>query len=153
MIGPDCNLQIESSRCAAPASVMIDPTVRDFVRQRAGDRCEYCRLPQHADEARFHIEYIVARQHAPPYADDSENLALACHRCNLYKGNESEQRRSVERRSSTVIPSAPRPMAAALCVAGCLDRWRHAVGAGDRPIVAIKRSPPARIPRTIDRRR
>jgi len=40
---------------------MIDAAVRDLVRRRAGDRCEYCRLPQHADEAKFHIEHISLR--------------------------------------------------------------------------------------------
>jgi hypothetical protein len=31
-----------------------------------------------------HIEHIVAKQHGG--ADDIDNLALACHRCNLHKG-------------------------------------------------------------------
>lgn len=33
---------------------MIDEALREFVRRRAGDRCEYCRLPQHAVDGRFH---------------------------------------------------------------------------------------------------
>jgi hypothetical protein len=40
---------------------MIGAAVRELVRQRAGKRCEYCRLPQHVDEAKFHIEHIVAQ--------------------------------------------------------------------------------------------
>ena len=64
---------------------MISAATRDAVRRRAGDRCEYCRLPQAAEpDARFHIEHIVARQHGG--ADDEANLALACHRCNRHKG-------------------------------------------------------------------
>jgi len=31
-----------------------------------------------------HVEHIIARQHSG--GDDIENLALACHRCNLHKG-------------------------------------------------------------------
>jgi hypothetical protein len=64
---------------------MIDAALRQFVRNRAGHRCEYCRIRQ-SDELyfRFHIEHIIARQHQG--TDDSENLALACHRCNLHKG-------------------------------------------------------------------
>jgi len=42
---------------------MIDEAIREFVRLRAGDRCEYCRLPQHAVDGRFHVEHIVAQQH------------------------------------------------------------------------------------------
>ena len=64
---------------------MISAATRDAVLRRAGDRCEYCRLPQAAEpDARFHIEHIVARQHGG--ADDEANLALACHRCNRHKG-------------------------------------------------------------------
>ena len=63
---------------------MIDEALREFVRRRAGDRCEYCRLPQHAVAGRFHVEHIVAQQHRQD--DGSANLALACARCNLQKG-------------------------------------------------------------------
>jgi hypothetical protein len=41
-------------------------------------------LPQWAVEATFHVEHIIARQHEG--SDDPSNLALACDRCNLYKG-------------------------------------------------------------------
>jgi hypothetical protein len=54
------------------------------VRQRAADRCEYCRVPQAAFRRAFHIEHIVARQHGGP--DTPDNLALACWQCNLKKG-------------------------------------------------------------------
>lgn len=63
----------------------MDAAQRDFVRQRAGNRCEYCRLlQQHADLVAFHVEHIVAKQHGG--TDDSANLALACSRCNRTKG-------------------------------------------------------------------
>jgi hypothetical protein len=62
----------------------MDAAVRHFVRQRAGDCCEYCRLPQEAVDATFHVEHIIALQHGGN--DDPSNLALACDRCNLYKG-------------------------------------------------------------------
>ncbi|MCX6593196.1 MAG: HNH endonuclease signature motif containing protein [Acidobacteria bacterium] len=54
------------------------------VRLRAGDRCEYCRIPQRAFTQPFHVEHIVARQHGGPTTE--ANLALACARCNLKKG-------------------------------------------------------------------
>jgi len=56
----------------------------DGVRRRAGDRCEYCRLPQVAFRRAFHIEHIVARQHGGQ--TQSDNLALACWHCNQKKG-------------------------------------------------------------------
>ena len=63
---------------------MIDATTRRFVRERAGERCEYCRLHQDHSELLHHIEHVVARQHGG--TDHVDNLALACHRCNLHKG-------------------------------------------------------------------
>ena len=57
---------------------------REFVRRRADGRCEYCLLRQEHSELTHHVEHIVAKQHGGP--DDVNNLALACHRCNLCKG-------------------------------------------------------------------
>ena len=62
----------------------MDNATRQFVRQRAGERCEYCRLPQRHSALRFHIDHIVASQHRG--SDDLENLALACPECNRHKG-------------------------------------------------------------------
>lgn len=58
---------------------------REFIRQRAAARCEYCRLPDIALEPEdFHVEHIIARKHGGP--DETDNLAWACVFCNLYKG-------------------------------------------------------------------
>lgn len=54
-----------------------------MVRERAGNCCEYCLLPEHALPVRHHIDHIVAQQHGGETA--SENLALACYRCNARK--------------------------------------------------------------------
>ena len=62
----------------------MDATTRDVVRRRADNRCEYCLLPQAYSELTHHVEHIVAKQHGG--SDDVDNLALACHRCNLRKG-------------------------------------------------------------------
>lgn len=63
----------------------MDQALRNFVRERAGNQCEYCRLPQSAGASvRFHIEHIRPRQHGG--SDDAANLALACPNCNWHKG-------------------------------------------------------------------
>jgi HNH endonuclease len=58
--------------------------LRQFVRQRAKNCCEYCALAQDSEPLSFHIEHIIPRQHGGK--DSAENLALACHHCNLHKG-------------------------------------------------------------------
>lgn len=62
----------------------MDAATSQLVRQRAGNRCEYCRLPQEFSGLRFHIEHIIARQHGG--TDHPDNLAIACPECNLHKG-------------------------------------------------------------------
>lgn len=62
----------------------MDAESRTAVRRRAAGRCEYCGLPESTAELAFHVEHVVARQHGG--GDDLDNLALACDRCNLYKG-------------------------------------------------------------------
>lgn len=60
---------------------------RDLVRlvwQRAGDRCEYCLIPQYALPLPFQIDHIVAEKHGGQTVES--NLALACPHCNRFKG-------------------------------------------------------------------
>lgn len=63
----------------------MDAALREIVRRRADERCEYCRLPQAAATFfTFHVEHITARQHGGD--DVLSNLALACPDCNAHKG-------------------------------------------------------------------
>ena len=58
----------------------MDETLRELVRLRSGNRCEYCRVRQeHVPLTKLQVEHIVARQHAGE--DDLTNLALACDCC------------------------------------------------------------------------
>jgi len=62
----------------------MDESVRQFVRERAGQRCEYCHLPQHVGASiHFHIDHIRPQQHGG--GDEPENLATACPNCNWGK--------------------------------------------------------------------
>ena len=64
---------------------MMNAALREFVRQRASGRCEYCLLPQAAAPFfAFHMEHIRAQQHGGQ--DVELNLALACPDCNAFKG-------------------------------------------------------------------
>jgi hypothetical protein len=51
---------------------------------RAAGRCEYCLLPQDAVAYQHEPDHIIPRQHDG--MTDADNLALACTRCNRYKG-------------------------------------------------------------------
>jgi len=63
----------------------MDADLRQQVRQRAGNRCEYCQIHQNDDPFfTFPIDHIIALQHRGPTT--LENLALSCYRCNLHKG-------------------------------------------------------------------
>jgi hypothetical protein len=64
----------------------MDAAVRERVRERAGNRCEYCRLRQKHTPFVLQIEHIVARKHGG--GDELSNLALACDRYNLHKGSD-----------------------------------------------------------------
>lgn len=59
--------------------------MRQLVRQRAQRRCEYCRLPEDADEWPFHVDHIVARVHGGN--DAPENCCWSCTQCNLHKAS------------------------------------------------------------------
>jgi len=62
----------------------MDAKLRQLVRQRAKNTCEYCGLRQEREPLPFHVEHIIPRRHGGK--DASENLALACLHCNLHKG-------------------------------------------------------------------
>ena len=63
----------------------VNDSTKTIVRERAGNRCEYCQL--HQDDsplAVLHVEHIIPRKHGGTH--DLDNLALACIDCNLHKG-------------------------------------------------------------------
>jgi len=63
----------------------MSPSTKARVRERAGNRCEYCQLRQDDSPlAALHIEHIVPKTHGG--GDELDNLALACIDCNLHKG-------------------------------------------------------------------
>jgi hypothetical protein len=59
-------------------------SLRELVWERAGNSCEYCRLPQSLTILPHEIDHVVAQQHHGQTV--SENLCLACALCNSFKG-------------------------------------------------------------------
>ena len=76
----------------------IPGPLRREVRERAGECCEYCRIPESMTWAVHTIDHIIAEKHGGPTAAD--NLALACMICNSWKGSDlasiDEQTGSIE---------------------------------------------------------
>lgn len=58
-----------------------------LVKERAGHRCEYCRMSQSLQGATFHVEHIIPITCGGSTTED--NLALACPSCNLHKSDRS----------------------------------------------------------------
>ena len=62
----------------------ISLELRRVVAERAGYRCEYCHLPQSVVLHKHEPDHIVPVQHGGK--TEAANLALACIRCNRFKG-------------------------------------------------------------------
>ncbi len=64
----------------------MDAALTRLIWQRAKGRCEYCLMPQEADDATFQIDHIVARKQVGPTI--ASNLCLSCLYCNTFKGSD-----------------------------------------------------------------
>lgn len=64
----------------------MDAALIRLVWRRADGRCEYCRMPQAADDASFEIDHIIARRHSGPTV--ASNLCLSRYYCNSFKGSD-----------------------------------------------------------------
>jgi hypothetical protein len=57
---------------------------RQLIREWAGHCCEYCRTAEDDRLSKFQIDHIIPVKHGGH--DDTENLCLACLKCNGFKG-------------------------------------------------------------------
>jgi hypothetical protein len=64
----------------------IPDALRREVTERAGERCEYCRVHQEDRLFAHEIDHIYAEKHSGQ--SQSENLSLACAECNRFKGSD-----------------------------------------------------------------
>ncbi len=60
--------------------------IRRFVKERAKNRCEYCRIHEDDSFLTFEVEHIISQKHGG--GNELENLALACPQCNQFKGTD-----------------------------------------------------------------
>ncbi|MBZ0300583.1 MAG: HNH endonuclease [Anaerolineae bacterium] len=62
----------------------ISAAQRQTILARAGVCCEYCRVAQDERLSKFQIDHIIPIKHGG--SDDTDNLCLACLKCNGFKG-------------------------------------------------------------------
>jgi hypothetical protein len=62
----------------------MERALEELVWERAGGRCEYCRVAQAHDRLPFEIDHITAKKHGG--ATRATNLCLACFADNNHKG-------------------------------------------------------------------
>jgi hypothetical protein len=54
----------------------MDAALTRLVWQRANGRCEYCQMPQAADDASFEIDHVISQKHRG--LTSPGNLCLSC---------------------------------------------------------------------------
>ncbi len=64
----------------------LSEAIRRQVAERAGNRCEYCLVPEYFLATVFHIDHIRSIKHRG--TSTLNNLAYACPHCNQYKGTD-----------------------------------------------------------------
>lgn len=60
--------------------------LKKLVAERAGYRCEYCRVHEKDSFLPFEIDHIVSLKHGG--GNEISNLAFACPHCNQHKGTD-----------------------------------------------------------------
>lgn len=79
----------------------IASSLRPAVAQRAGHCCEYCQSQELITGGPFHVDHIVPITQGG--ATTLDNLAYACARCNLCKGQRTRQRDPVSGRMTQLF--------------------------------------------------
>ena len=62
----------------------MERSLEELIWRRAGDRCEYCQVPQYRDRLPFEIDHIIAENHGG--SSKHINLCLCFLACNRRKG-------------------------------------------------------------------
>lgn len=77
----------------------VPAKLREQVRRRAEQRCEYCRKPEGVSAYAHQVEHVIAIKHDGPSTFD--NLAWACFQCNNNKGSDIA---SYDKETNTLAP-------------------------------------------------
>ncbi len=124
-------------------------SVRQLVRSRAGQRCEYCRL--HEDDLPlwpFHVEHIRPTKHGG--TDDPRTLAWSCHYCNLSKSSNLSGIDNVTGRIAVLFNPRRQRWNRHFRWNGAASRWFDTVWARDNSRLEYQQEASRRPPPTPD---
>lgn len=76
----------------------ITTKIREIVRDRAEQRCEYCSRMDYRTGFPFHVDHIISKKHDG--GDNLDNLAWSCFNCNVFKGTDIA---SIDRETDELI--------------------------------------------------
>ena len=68
------------------STTYIPAELRRRVRERAGNRCEYCRIQEATTLLGCEVDHVISEKHGGLTVEN--NLALACFECNRAKGSD-----------------------------------------------------------------
>ena len=57
------NVDFERTSVGTALSMAMNRDLEELIWSRAGDVCEYCRLPQQFDDLPFEIDHVTAASH------------------------------------------------------------------------------------------
>jgi HNH endonuclease len=103
----------------------MDAALSRLVWQRAKGRCEYCQMPQAADDDPFELDHIIPRKHSGPSV--ASNLCLSCLYCNSFKGSDISSRDPKTRKLTPLFNPRRNKWAKHF-------RWQGAVLVGRTPV-------------------
>lgn len=66
----------------------VSSSIRQLVKERASNSCEYCLSHQEYVLGRLQVDHIVPRSQGG--TDNADNLCLACELCNQYKWTQTD---------------------------------------------------------------
>ena len=79
----------------------ISEQLRRQVAERANHRCEYCHRTELVTGGPFHVDHV--RPETLGGATEADNLAYACARCNLHKGQRVRSQDPVSGQSASLF--------------------------------------------------
>lgn len=108
----------------------VSGTLREQVRLRAGDTCEYCRKPSAIDIYHHQVDHIIPeKKHLG--SSQMSNLAWACFRCNNAKSTDISSYDAETHELTRLYNPRTDIWGDHFRLRGCVTYWQNSDRAGD----------------------